>query len=384
MVLMNYLFLWSIFLIYKSIFEMKILIAFISLYQWCYLKYLNFDKILSVYIEYNNYENMYLTGLLMFLFYSCFYLELGVIKENKFYLEKIKNGWLFYLNMVLIVLFMYYGVDGTIGDYSKTKINTLIEYLLLPYTIIFSLKLTKIKYMLVNTVYIFLSVYLVLSGSRVTAIQLIFIIILLNKKFLVRFRNNIGIFLILAMIFIMKIIEKIRNGYNSFSEIVFKIINSKSQKIIINNEADVIYAGAALVGLINDKILTIRDSFLTWISEIVNIFQIEIFSETRNIPIQILKYTPIGGGGIVSSQLYFLGREGLIIIIAYLLGKNIKNLFKGKINKSWQKIYILIIVVSIFRWNAYSLRTLYKMPLYAIIYFYINYLFIFFMKRDGK
>lgn len=381
---MNGLFLWSMFLIYKSVFEVKILVSFISLYQWCYLKYLNFDKILSVYTEYNNYENLYLIGLLMFLFYSYLYIGLGVIKKNKFFLKKMKSIYIFYFNIILLIFFIYYGVEGKIGDYSEIRLTSLIEYLLLPYVIIFSLDLSKKKRMIVNLGYIILSVYLVLIGSRITAIQLIFIIILLNRNLFIRFRNNLGVTFIVLAIFIMKIIEKTRGGYNSFWEAIIKIIVSKSQRIIVNNEADVIYSGTALIGLINNKTLTIKDSFLTWIYEIASIFQIEIFKETKIISWQVAKYTLIGGGGIISSQLYFLGREMLVIIVAYLVGKNIKNLFENKINDQWKKIYVLIIVVTVFRWNAYSLRSLYKMPLYMVIYFYINYLFNLFIKKDRK
>lgn len=381
---MNGLFLWSMFLIYKSVFEVKILVSFISLYQWCYLKYLNFDKILSVYTEYNNYENLYLIGLLMFLFYSYLYIGLGVIKKNKFFLKKMKSIYIFYFNIILLIFFIYYGVEGKIGDYSEIRLTSLIEYLLLPYVIIFSLDLSKKKRMIVNLSYIILSVYLVLIGSRITAIQLIFIIILLNRNLFIRFRNNLGVTFIVLAIFIMKIIEKTRGGYNSFWEAIIKIIVSKSQRIIVNNEADVIYSGTALIGLINNKTLTIKDSFLTWIYEIASIFQIEIFKETKIISWQVAKYTLIGGGGIISSQLYFLGREMLVIIVAYLVGKNIKNLFENKINDQWKKIYVLIIVVTVFRWNAYSLRSLYKMPLYMVIYFYINYLFNLFIKKDRK
>ncbi len=371
-------------MIYKSVFEVKILVSFISLYQWCYLKYLNFDKILSVYTEYNNYENLYLIGLLMFLFYSYLYIGLGVIKKNKFFLKKMKSIYIFYFNIILLIFFIYYGVEGKIGDYSEIRLTSLIEYLLLPYVIIFSLDLSKKKRMIVNLGYIILSVYLVLIGSRITAIQLIFIIILLNRNLFIRFRNNLGVTFIVLAIFIMKIIEKTRGGYNSFWEAIIKIIVSKSQRIIVNNEADVIYSGTALIGLINNKTLTIKDSFLTWIYEIASIFQIEIFKETKIISWQVAKYTLIGGGGIISSQLYFLGREMLVIIVAYLVGKNIKNLFENKINDQWKKIYVLIIVVTVFRWNAYSLRSLYKMPLYMVIYFYINYLFNLFIKKDRK
>ena len=370
------------YVILTSIFEIKIFISYILLYLLCYCKYLFYGKKLSVYTEFYKPEYLYKTGLLMFLFVSILVVSLGKIKINKLKFNigvKKINIYLIMLNLGIILYFMVSGVNGKIGDYTKISLSSKVEYLILPYIMVVFFSPTKIL-KLINGIFYCYIMYLFLLGSRITGIQLLFMILVLNKNLIKRYRNNKGLIIILLCIIAMDFVGDVRSLPGNIYEKIQFYLMSESSNRIVNNEADVIYSGTALIGLIKIGILNLEMSVKTFIFMLFDLFGINIFNQNLSIPWQIINFTPIGGGGLISSQLYYLGREPLVILIAYFIGNNVKKLF-GTIKNNLYTLYRLMILLTVFRWFAYSLNTLYKMSCYAILVYYINMMLDKFIKK---
>lgn len=366
------LFLYSLYVLIFSIFEIKVIISFMLLYIYNFLQFLLFDKKLSVYLEYNKQENLYFVGMTMFLFTSLFFNELGIIDKNKFKIKSKHSNKILFINLLIIFYFMLTGVKGKIGNYREIEITTKIEYLILPYLMI-SFYTKKIYKEFLGFIYIIFSFYLLLIGSRVSAIQLIFMVIILNKRIFFYFMNNKGIIFIGIGIFVMKLVENIRNIKGDFYERINYFFTMEKSNVVVNNEADVIYSGAAIIGLIKNNIFSLKKSLQTLMGSFLDIFRIEYYKfPANNIAKQVQEYTSIGGGGIISANLYYLGREIAIIFIALFLANQIKKIFKDISRKEWKNIYSLVILITIFRWYAYSVSTIYKMGIYSLFFYYIN------------
>lgn len=383
-ILLVILMLYGFFILWKSIFEVKVFIAFILLYPYCFLQYLLFNKKLSAYVEFWKNEYLYDTGLTMFLFTMLLFVSLGVINKNNFEIKnKFNSKIIFYINLIVIIYFMITGVTGKLGAYREITLNPKIEYLIIPY-IVLSYFCSKNIVMKIGYMYLIFSIYILLLGSRVPALFLIFVVLILNKKFLYKIKNNKGIIMILFGILVMKLVEKTRNINGNIFERIQIILSKETANTIISNEADVIYSATALIGLIKLGKFDINHTIKTCIYYLLDFFRIQISKEKMYIPSQVLRQTLIGGGGLINSQLYFFGREILIVIGAIFIGKCIKNLFLIEKRKDWKNIYSLILLITVFRWYAYGITPLYKMSLYAVTYYFINKIIFYVIKRSEK
>lgn len=374
--------LYSINLILKFPFEIKIMIIFINLYTIVYLQYFIFSKKLSVYFEYNTFEYLYQNALLMYLFVSILFVNLKMKKNEKIILKKYKgNIYTECLNIILIFYFILTGIKGKIGDYREVILTTKIEYLILPYL---NLKIFSRKIIFNVLIYILflLSIYLILIGVRAPAISLLFLIIILKEDSLKNYKTNKGIILIFFVIILFKIVGELRISENKIGHLIEYFISKQPVKIIVNNESDVIYAGTALIALIKKGILDIEVVIKTWIALFFDFFRINILTEYKIIPVMVDKITKIGGGGLISSQLYYLGKEYLVIIISFTIANIINKTYITKSNLL--KIYGIILLITIVRWYPYSIISLYKMPIYAVLFYNINLILYNFVKKYQK
>ncbi len=361
------------YLVFNSLFEIKIFILFILLYPLTFLQYLIYDKKLSVYTEFYTFENLYHVGITMFLFLMILFVSIGVIKKDNnlnMFDKHPKSKIIFWICILLIFYMGLTGISGTIGDYRKVHLSAKVEYMIVPY-IVLSLFSSKKQRKYIGFMYFIYSLIILLLGSRVPALFLIYTVILINKDIFKKLRNNKGLILIFLGIFLMKFIEKTRNLDGTYLERINTILKRKSVNLIVNNESDVIYAGSALIGLIRVKILTLETSIKTWLYMFTDFFRIKIFKENLLIPLQILKNTPIGGGGILNEQLFYLGKEFLIIVGALFIGVCIRNFFNNFERKTYKNIYSLIAIITVFRWYPYTPITLYKMSGYCIVFYFI-------------
>lgn len=366
-------------LVYNS-FEIKVLIIFIIQYLIYFLEYFIFGNQLSIYLTYNNFEFIYFAGMLTFLFTSIFFLCLDNENKNPLKIIKNKSVILFYLNLLLLAYFLLTGVSGKIGDYTQLKLSSKIEYSTIFYLLLNYYSDEK-KINIINILYIIFAGYLFLIGTRVPAIQIVFTILictnfkLIYKKFSKKtfvnfFKENKSIILILLGIVFMKLIEKIRSTEGNILERVQNVLRYSSEKLIINNEADVIYSTAAILGMIKNQILTLDKTFQTWIGIFSNLLFLPFYENMVNIPKLVKSNTPIGGGGLISGYLYYLGREPLVIIMAILLGRLISNMYTTR--NEYIKVYALLVVTTVFRWYPYGTSSLYKFSIYGVIWYLFN------------
>lgn len=366
--------------IFKSNMDLKIIYCFLLQYSYCFLEYFFFNKKISGYIEYNKFEYFYQGALLNFLFTMIFFIFSENLK-NKKKIKSYNNKFILVINCIIFIYFLLTGVTNfKIGTYLNSQINPKIEYSLIIYLVISYFSSIRILN-IINIIYFLYAIFLFSIGVRVPGIQIIFLIIIrIRPKFLYKnlkkinikniFKNNKNLFFISISIFILKIIEKIRNMNGSIAERIYFILTKTQNiknKIIINNESEVIYSTNALLGLIDQKILILEDSFKSILAIFFNVFKIDYMVEYSNLPRMVAINTPIGGGGLISGYLYFLGREPLIIFVAILLGIIITNP-----KTYYLKIYSFIVIVTIFRWYAYTPVTLYKLSFYGVLWFWLN------------
>lgn len=362
-----------------SSFEIKIFIIFIIQYLYCFLEYFILNKTLSVYVQYNNFKYIYSTAMLTFLFTAILFSFLESKREEKFVLLKKNNVILAIINFSILIYFLLTGVNGEIGIYQKIKLSSKIEYSLIPY-ILLNYVATKKQLKIINIVYGFFAIYMFLIGSRITGIQIIFSILFylrpsflfpkfISQKKIRYFKENVSLLLAFVGILLMKFIEKTRNIEGLLFERINTLLKLSSKNIIINNEADVIYSGTAMLALVKIGILDISDSLKSWLGFIFNIFFIPYYDFMANLPVLVSKYTKIGGGGLISSFLYYLGREPLVILGAYFIATLINRRYK---NNSLTQIYSAILIITVFRWYSYSLANLYKLSFYALVWYIFN------------
>lgn len=377
-VIMIAIILYGFLKIIKLPFELKVIVLFILTYFEPFFQYFFQRKTISVYTKYNNFSNMYLTCLITSLFLSFFLIELKIPKKT-FIELKIKNNTMIYIiNFVILLYLLCTGIKGSYGNYSDISLSSKIEYSMVFYIITYSYSNTKLKKVILQTSYITFSIICLSFGSRITFIQMIFLVIILNKIRLLEpykiiknnmknlLKQNRSILLIFFSLIFFRVMEKLRNSKFDISSLVLK-----EKKIIINNQADVIYATNACVGLIKEGIFDFQASIKSIFGMIMGLFIPSAFSlKEANIPVYIQKFTQTGGGGLISGFLYFLGREIIVIIIAIFLGKYIGSVYSRKTNM-YVRLYFIIVIVTVFRWYSYSLATLYRMPLYLIIIYFI-------------
>lgn len=361
----------------KSSFEIKIVIIFIIQYLYCFLEYFLLNKQLSVYLEYNQFNYIYQAAMLNYLFTGIFFMSLKNIEGKKIGIPKKQNTILFILNLLIFLYFILTSATGTIGTYSNIRLNTKAEYSLIPYLLLNSFS-NKRQLIFINIFYFLFAIYLILIGSRVTGIQIIFTMIILERPSILfsenkknKLKQNMKILYIILGITIMKLVEKIRNMDGNFIDRIHRVINlTKNNRVIVNNEADVIYATTALLGLIDNKILSYKESFKSLIAMLSNFLYIPYLTDMSNIPKLVQKYTPMGGGGLTAGFLYYLGREVLIVIGACFLGNTISKFFTTK-NEN-MRIYIILLIATVFRWYPYGLSNIYKLALYGSIWYFLN------------
>lgn len=351
------------------------------MYNYTFFCYSLGGKKLSAYSEYNIELYFYKVGLLIFLFLAYFYISLGIIRKKNFKIKKNKSFMVVILNIIVMIYFIVTGINGKIADYREIELSPKIEYLIIPYIIIyiFSPKRKYIK--LVNFFLILFCIYLLFLGTRSPAIQIFILLIILNNEILKKYRDNKGIFFITMGISVMKIVEKLRVSPNGILDRINYLLEQKSD-VIVNNEADVLYVGAAIIGLLEKKLLTLKDSLYSFIAIIFNFFRLDFLKEYSVLPLVVEWYTPIGGGGIISTNLYYYAREIGVIVVAIFLGKILKRLFKAKNNIFI--IYSLIVYVTFIRWYAYSIITIYKISLYGIIYYMLNISLYSILKKEKR
>lgn len=369
--------------ILESPFEIKVLYLFILQYLYSFLYYFIFDKQLSVYKEYNNFENIYKSGLLTFLFTAIFYIKLGKLYKLRLNCKKYENKLLTFMNIFFFIYFMITGItDFKIGDYRRTIITPKVEYSLLFYIVIFNFSNKKLK-KIITLIYFIYAIFLLFVGVRVPAIQIIILIIIYWKPlflykeykkvtFFNKIKKNMNILLILLGIIILKFIEKVRNIDGNLSDRFVQIFKYGQTKVLVNNQTDVIYSTAALIGLIKKNILSIEESIKSILGIFFNIIYINFFKEYVNLPLLVKSYTPIGGGGLISGYLYYLGREPLLIFVAIFLGYIIKKSYNAKNISIYIKIYTILLIVTVFRWYPYGPSALFKISFYGSLWFWVN------------
>lgn len=382
---------YGIKILIKTGLELKIIIVFILLYNATFL-YNFIDGIqISYYTEFNKFEYLYDTLLLSYIFSVCFFYKLGKIKKKILEIKIQKNTILYILFFLFFILFFINGIDGKIGDYREIKLKSFTEYSILFYFLAFLYSgNSKILKKMLSLCALIFSIYSIMIGSRIVSVQLLMSIFFCNgfttirniKLKSLKISGNIYLIYIYLGIIIMKSIGIIRSkkiSINNTLNSIFKssVIDNK----IMNNQSDVIYSTMSLIALekigVISKIIKLK-SLLFHIKGFLIYGNNNIYANFPKFVVEnSTKYG--GGGGFFFGPIYIWAGYIGVILIAYFLGEMILKAYDTN-SSILKKFYVLVLLSTFFRWYAYSIYGIYKIPIYGIILYLISEKINFIMK----
>jgi hypothetical protein len=339
---------------------------------------------------YQNYNNPNLFGealkihLLFLLSINIFYHPQPTISYIGNNLKFYKNNYIFYINLIVILFLIFFSKTGVnifeAGGYGKVKGSSigglaLYEYFTVFFLLgyLFSNKSVIKKRILLACGFIYCLKALSLGG-RVEIIQFFLLVFILffEKTFSVK-----KILLVLVIgYFFNEIFGVIRanpallfDGGYSFILKSFTF-DYDNVDIIINNQGDIWYASARLLGFIKDGILDIGDRLYSFFNWVLSIFLPSKFvSAKANLASYLQSDYPSGGGSLISIYFYtWLSLPGVVFIAAYL-SKLINNAYNSK--NQYLVMYVILILSTFPRWFGYNPISMFKLSFYIIPLYFI-------------
>ncbi|MEE0777386.1 MAG: hypothetical protein UJ210_00010 [Massilimicrobiota sp.] len=365
-----------------------ITLYFIPIFLWC-LYGIN----ISHYTYMNSTENIFTTLKVQTFFSILLSYNVNYIDRESHIIytfddfKKNKSNILFILMIILCLICLIIGKSGNTifesGGYglSNKTGSAVFEYFNIFYLLAFLFsgneKNKKFLLYLISIIYVLKSF---LYGGRIEIIQHIFLIFILffEKKF----KPKNVLFMLCIGYFVMFLIGSFRSNLvldiNSFQKLFGynSITNS-----IVSNEADVFYSTTVFLNAEKYGIIDNNYRIISSIFWIIRLFVPSSFiDETYNVILYLQNnFTIFGGGGFFSGFVFFyFGYIGLIIVTKII------SIFINKINRTDNNIYIktfiILFVVMLPRWYAYSSETFFKIPFYAVALLYL--LRIFFIEKN--
>ena len=154
---------------------------------------------------------------------------------------------------------------------------------------------------------------------------------------------------------------------NYFELLVPIKIDNTSIQIISSQESEVNYSSTTILKLLEYGFVEgiVRLKAFLWF--IISIFiPSSIADPLSNLTSLARNHFGNLGGGLISVNFFIYGGYIGVVMIAYIIAK-IVNSYKGK-EYSFFSIYSIFVLVTIFRWYAYSPIVLFKLCLYGAIF----------------
>lgn len=360
------------------------IIIFFFIYTLPALFYFGFDITISSYIEYN--QEVYIFETLKTHNFFLLILTIFIDKKNKDVNEieiKIYNApIIFWVSIVAYIFLIIIGRSGQniferggYGVLGDSGGSALFEYSYIFYLIayIFSGKNGyKIKILkLLAIIFLFRAL---LYGARIEIVSIMSIsfILFYSNKF-----KTISLTVIILMAFISFLFFgyyrtnlELKFPNNGFLELYGYDYNYNR---ITNHETDVYYSSTVILSSINTEFV---NNDYRMISTFIYLLRLIIPSSLLNsdynvVPYLQRNYSPVGGGGLFSSFLYFYGGWLGIFLGAIFTAKIFNNMSKIKTKNSKVQIFTILSISMTPRWFAYSPEAIFKIPLYGTILFII-------------
>lgn len=215
-------------------------------------------------------------------------------------------------------------------------------------------------------------------GSRIVGIQFLMAIFLFNDFTIIKnikynpsnIKKNIYIIYILLGVLIMKGFGAIRSNGFSISKLVEAMFSSSViDNMIMNNQSDVIYSTTSLIAMKEMGIINLEVMVKSFFAHISGVFLPgSINGIYGNFPKFVVENSLNygGGGGFFFGPIYiWFGILG-VGVFSIILGRIIKKAYNNECS-NMMKFYVIIVLVTFFRWYPYTIYGIYKLPLYGLI-----------------
>lgn len=382
-ILITTIIMYALRVLLSQAFELKIVIIFIIMYMSTFYQYFFWGNQISYYTQFNSYSNLYETMLICYLFNGFFIYTLSKLKCEKIEIIIKDNVLIYFLSFVICVFLFLNGVNGEIGNYKNIELSTSAEYSIIFFLLAFYYSGNSfIKRTSLTIIYLFFGIYALLIGSRIVSIQYMMAIFLVSdwkifsiiRKKSANIKGNLNIIYILLAMLLMKGIGAIRSSGLSIQKLLVAMFSTSNQTgVVINNQSDVIYSTVSLIALESQGVIDFKVKVLSFIQHIAGLFLPgSLNGEYSNFPAFVVKNSINygGGGGFFFGPIYiWFGYIG-VILIAVFLGKSMTIAYTGRCSTIF-KFYVLILIITLFRWYPYTIYGIYKLPLYGVIMYYI-------------
>lgn len=324
------------------------------------------------YSTYRNFQTLqYTNGTLRVISLFVLILFYGIHKKQKGdppfrnHLDCTRNDVIFIvciIVMILICIYAYMGKNIFNHQYGRGTTNSsLFEYYFM-----FAItaqcnarsKRGRRILFLINSLYI---VAMLLLGLRL--VTLMVIMLLFVFYFEDRYKT---IWIVLASVmgfFFMSALALIRKGLLQFD---WRTLLGVHDGYLFTNQGDIFLASTVHYGITQNGFMSLIDRITSLFAFILNIFLPSSKQFTIGILNEYVRPTySLGGGGFGAMYAYvWLGYVG-VILLAFFIGHFINAAYESKRTA----YYGLFLIVTSFRWFAYSLPIVFKMGLYlAILY----------------
>lgn len=383
------------FLIIKSYRKKNTLLLILFIYTFIYafvIKNAFIDDLqISLYSSFNDYQHLYDTTLLFFLFYIFLYFFLKIDTPVKKPLFEYRNNiFIFYIFLILAVICAVFGKSGDnifdAGGYATgaSSSSSLNEYFLIPLfiSIIFSNN-SKKRALLIYCVVGFYIIKNLLFGGRIEVVMAALTI------FIWKFYHTISIkkIVIYSVIgfYFFAVIGNIRSNpmviFGPNWTNVFMLSFKSNDLVILSQEGDVLYATNRLVSMANEGIISLSERIMSFFYFVVSLFTpYSYLPDIANLSSYKVESYPVGGGGLIFGFFYVYFSYIGVILISYFLTR-ILNSFIRNNNSFFLKIYSLFVFITLPRWFAYSPVILFKLCLYGTLITILVLKFDLYMKK---
>lgn len=322
--------------------------------------------------------NTVLSTYFLFLYVLSFTIDMSRMKKKGISIRNIHNPILFYLNVIVVILFILFANTSasifSTGGYAKSlhtgDKSSLNEYaiIFLLGAILFSGK-SKAKR---NVIFVVAAMYClknILTGGRLETIMVVIMltIIYFSKKwsyYAILCAIIVGYFAFSIFGYIRSDITKL----DSLSDIVIAFFSSANRgEAVSSTSGDVIYGSQRMLLLIADGHLTIPQRFASFIY-----FVLSFFLPTSYLPESAVLSTyrvdlySSGGGGLFPTYFFVYGGYIGVLFISFFLSGILNRLNAESSSRNGFGYFFAILAISTLpRWLLYSPITLFKLSLWG-------------------
>lgn len=347
--------------------------SFMGWYAITPMFYFVFGKQLSVYTQCASMSVIYITTLVMLIFYIPIFCFFNIPPLSKGQSERFlfKNKNIVYICEVIIVLIILFAKTGdsifTSGGYVATiksqEGSFWNEYAVIFFmtAIIFNDDKLHLKFLYI--LFFFYSVHNLLLGGRVQMLMVAMAFLVTDLQYKISFKKLL-VFMAAGFLF-MQFWGQIRgNGIITFQHV------KQNSNIVSSNASLVFYASMRVVYLVENSIISSSESLYSFINFIESIVvPYSYLPDIANLSSYLKKSYGTGGGGLAPIFFYawigWLGAFMLGLFTVYITNKlfTTKNIFLF--------FYGTLFFATVSRWYAYYPAQLIKLNLYGIFFLYV-------------